>query len=255
MPEYLEMTIILNTVVNYMLLMGSNRISGFPTAFGRVAAAAALGGLYGGTCLFPGFRFLGNMVWRIVSLALMSLVAFGMDLNALRRGVIFSVLSMALGGIVMRIGSNSVWTVLASAAVLILLCCTGIKKNPGTRIFAPVELQYGGKRLRLTALMDTGNLLRDPVTGSAVLVVDADTAQALTGLSVQQLRSPLDNVGYIPGLRLIPYRAIGQDGGLLLALQVKDVRIGNWKGSSMVAFAPQQLSREGTYQALAGGNL
>ena len=109
--------------------------------------------------------------------------------------------------------------------------------------------------MRMTALQDTGNTLCDPVTGRPVLVVGVEIAQQLTGLTQQQLRCPVEAIAEapLPGLRLIPYRAVGQPSGLLLALRLQDVRIGNWKGSSLVAFAPDGLSREGAYQALTGG--
>jgi len=116
-----------------------------------------------------------------------------------------------------------------------------------------VELSYGDKRVQLTALRDTGNTLRDPVTGRQVLVVDASTAGKLTGLSVQQLKKPVESVTALPGLRLIPYRAVGQAGGLLLALKIPQAKIGSWQGSALVAFAPEGLGSDGTYQALTGG--
>ena len=103
------------------------------------------------------------------------------------------------------------------------------------------------------ALRDTGNTLRDPITGGEVLVIGADAAGELTGLTQAQLRNPIDSLGTIPGLRLIPYHSIGNEGGFLLALKLQNVKIGSWKGSSLVAFAPEGLNLEGTYQALTGG--
>ena len=85
-----------------------------------------------------------------------------------------------------------------------------------------------------------------------MLIVSSGPAQVLTGLTKQQLRDPVHTMGTIPGLRLIPYRTIGQTG-LLLALQIPAVRIGSWQGSSLVAFAPEGLCADGTYEALTGG--
>ena len=100
---------------------------------------------------------------------------------------------------------------------------------------------------------DTGNLLRDPITGRQVLVVGGDVALELTGLTQEQLRSPVESIGALPGLRLIPYRNVGNSSGFLLALRLQNVKIGKWKGSTLVAFAPEGLSSEGAYQALTGG--
>ena len=116
----------------------------------------------------------------------------------------------------------------------------------------PVELAYGDKHLHITALQDTGNTLRDPVTGRDVLVVGADVASELIGLTPHQLQSPVESVGVLPGLRLIPYHSVGTRS-FMLAMRLQNVKIGTWQGSSLVAFAPEGLSSEGTYQALTGG--
>lgn len=255
MTVYADLVMLLNFLVDYLLLVGTNRLCGFPTGWRSAALAAAIGGVYSGLCLFPGLSFLGNILWRLVCLAAMCIVAFGMTKNALRRGTVFLLLSMALGGVAVLINREGVWSLLLASLGVCVMCLVGFRDRVGGVSYIPVELHYGGKRVLLTALQDTGNTLVDPVTGRPVLVVDAQTAQQLTGLSRQQLRSPVDSIASapLPGLRLIPYHGVGQTGGMLLAVRMQDVRIGKWRGSSLVAFAPEGLSREGAYQALTGG--
>lgn len=255
MTVYLDLVILLNFAVDFLLLLGTNSLCGHPPGWKRSALAAALGSLYGGACLLPGFHFLGNSLWRIVSLLLISGIAFGFCVSGLRRGVVFVLLSMALGGMAMGFGNTHAAMLLAAAGGLFFMCCFGFRGRVGRNCFVPVELRYAGKSLHLTALHDTGNTLRDPVTGRPVLVVGAEIAQQLLGLTPQQLESPVSAVSdrTLPGLRLIPYRAVGQSGGLLLALRLQNVKIGAWTGSSLVAFSPNVLSREGEYQALTGG--
>ena len=103
------------------------------------------------------------------------------------------------------------------------------------------------------ALRDTGNSLRDPVTGDAVLILASEAAQRLTGLTEQQIASPVETltIGTLPGLRLIPYRAVGQ-GGLLLGMKLNCVIDGR-ESSTVVAFDPGGLGKETMYQALTGG--
>ena len=255
MTVYIDVVALINFLVDFLLLLGTNRLCGYPPGWGRAALAAGAGGIYGGLCLLPEFHFLGNTLWRIVSLTGISLVAFGFSKSALRRGVVFSLLSMALGGIALGIGGGGFWALVASAAAISIMCMVGFREKIGSVSYVTVELSYEGKRMKLTALQDTGNALRDPVTGRAVLVVGADVARELTGLTYQQLRSPINTITQapLPGLRLIPYHTVGQPAGLLLALRLQNVKIGNWTGSSLVAFAPDGLSREGAYQALTGG--
>lgn len=255
MVVYVDAITLLNFLVDFFLLLGTNRLCGYPPGWGKCAAAAALGGVYAGACFMPRLRFLGNPLWRFVCLGMMAWIAFGATKSALRRGMVFVLLSMSLGGFALCMGKGSVWTVLSAALMIFVMCAVGFKEKLGVRSFIPVELSYGGKRMKLTALHDTGNMLRDPVTGRGVLVVGADVATQLTGLSQHQLRSPVEvfSQAPLPGLRLIPYHALGNPGGLLLALRMQDVKIGKWRGSSLVAFAPEGLCREGTYQALTGG--
>lgn len=252
-PVYLDVVIALNFLVDFLLLLGTNRLCGYPASAGKAALAAGLGGLYGGMCLLPGFSFLGNTLWRTVSLAVMSMLAFGLQKSAVRRAVVFILLSMALGGIALGLGSGNSISLIAAAGGILLLCAVGFRGGVGAATYIPVELCYADRKVCITALRDTGNTLRDPVTGRPVLVVGAETAKILTGLSKEQLEKPVESITALPGLRLIPYRAIGNDSGMLLAIQIPQVKIGSWQGSSLVAFAPEGLSMGGEFQALTGG--
>ena len=254
MTVYLDGVILLNFLVDFLLLMAAGRLCGVPVKIVRAAAGGALGALYVAFCLLPGFAFLGNFLWRTVSLLAMAVIAYGYSISALRRGLVFVFLCLALGGAVMGIGKGGLLGIICAAGVLCLLCCVGFRGKLGVNTFLPVEISYGEKFLKLTALQDTGNTLCDPVTGQQVLVIGADAAQKLTGLTTYQLQCPVESVDAIPGLRLIPYHSVG-GSGFLLALRMQNVKIGTWQGSTLVAFAPEGLSREGAYQALTGGVL
>ncbi len=255
MDIYVDLVAFLNFLVDFLLLLGTNRLCGYPPGYKRATLAAVIGGLYGGLCLIPGVTFLSNILWCVAVLALMACIAFGFNRSALRRGVIFVLLSMALGGIAVGLGSANMWSLIVAAGCVCSMCFIGFHFKPGTTAYIPIELAYRGKRMYFFALQDTGNTLRDPITGSSVLVVGADIAGELTGLTKQQLARPVETMEKIkmPGLRLIPYRAVGKPEGFLLALRLPEVTIGKWKGSSLVAFAPDTLSQEGDYQALTGG--
>lgn len=246
---YFYLTILLNFLVDFLLLMGANRLAGFPHAPLRCTLAAGISGMYGGLCLK--YSFLGMFLWHFLSLALISAVAYGISV---RRGVLFILLRLAVCGIAS--GSRGMG-LLAAAAVVGLLCLLGFGGRAYGREYIPVELCYSGKKLRLLALRDTGNMLRDPITGEAVLVVDAQAGQTLLGLSLAQLEDPIGAVASasVPGLRLLPYRSIGSPQGILAAIRLENTKIGDFRGSTVVAFAPQKLDSEGIYRALTGGNL
>ena len=244
----------MNAVVNLLLLLCTDRLSGYATNYGRTISAAILGGVYAGACLLPGFHFLGNFIWRIVSFGLIALAAYGMSADTFRKGLVFAFLSLALSGAMENIEKGNGSGGIAIAVILLILSYFGFGGRRDGTGYVPIELNYMGKLLRLTALQDTGNTLRDPITGRPVLVVGADAAHKLTGLTKEQLQNPVETMGAIPGLQLIPYSSV-DSRGFLLALRLQNVRIGKWQGSSLVAFAPEGLGSEGAYQALTGGNV
>lgn len=254
MTVYLDLVVLLNFLVDGLLLMGANRLTGHPTGWRRCALAAVVGGIYAGICMLPECRFLGNTLWRIVSLGAMAGIAYGWSISALRRGMIFVLLSMALGGIALGLGSKNFLSLILAAAGVVFLCVMGVKTPLGMKKFQPVELQWKGQRLKLTALVDTGNTLRDPITGGAVTVVGPDVGSKL-GISREMICDPVTALTKepIPGARLIPYRAVGKPGGMLLMIRFEQVLLNGRAISPMVAFAPEEIGRNDGYQALAGG--
>lgn len=250
MPLYLDVLILLNFLVDLLLLMATNRLSGYPAGFKRALLAAALGGLYGGVCVLPGLRFLAGTLWRIVSLVLMAGIAFGFCRESVRRGVLFVLLSMSLGGIAVGLESGSFGSLVLAALGVCLMCVFGLRGEIGTEY---VQVQIGD--LHLTALRDTGNTLTDPLTGQQILVVSSNVGQRLLGLSAAELSDPVKAIGRVPGLRLVPFHAVGCSGGVLPVKRFENVRIGSWSGSCLVAFAPNELGQGKPYEALTGGAL
>ena len=254
MSVYLNVVMILGFLVNFLVILGTNRLAGFPPEWGRSALAAAVGGLYCGICMIPGFHCLMNTLGRLLSLMMIGLIAFGWKRDRLRRCGIFILLSIALGGIVTGLSGEKFWMT-AIVVVIIWLLYQICLCNAGTgKEFLPVQIAHEGNVVSMIALKDTGNSLRDPVTGESVMVIGAQTAEHLLGLNKAQLLTPMETltVSSIRGLRLIPYRTVS-GSGMLLAKRFSDVQIGDRKGSAIIAFAPEAIGRGEGYQALTGG--
>lgn len=254
MTVYLDLTLLLNFLVDGLLLLATNRLTGYPPGWRRTTLSAAMGGVYGAACMVPGFAFLGNLFWRLVSLAGMSVLAFGCNASALRRGLIFVLLTMALGGVALGLEKGSFFSLVLAAVGVAVLCRLGLSTPLGVQKYCTVELQWQGKNLELLALRDTGNTLRDPVSGQTVLVLGEQVGKKL-GLTAREIQDPVGTLtsGTFPGVRLIPYRAVGQPGGLLLGLRMECVKVDGRIVSPLVAFAPGPIGTEDGYQALAGG--
>ncbi len=254
MRIYWEMAVGLNFLVDLLLLYGTDRLTGFPGSFKRSIPAAALGSVYAGLCLLPEFAFLSGWLWRLVFLAGMCMIAFGPYVSTLRRGTVFFLLSMALGGLASGTGEGGVLSLIFGGLGVWLLCSLGGRRGPD---YLPVTITHGGKTVALTALADTGNSLKDPLSGRPVIVVDARIAQKLTNLTFPQLDHPMETIlaGEHKGLRLVPYSSVGKQAGMLLAICPDSLTVGGRPSRSLVAFAPQTIGRGRPFEALAGGSL
>lgn len=255
MVIYLDLVMLLNFLVDFLLLLGTNRLSGFPAGGWRCALAALLGAVYSGSCLLPGMAFLGNLLWRIVSLGLMGTIAFGWNPGSLKRTGVFLLLTMAMGGVALCLGRGDFVSLVLCALLCLLLSAVSFGGQVGGREYVPLQISLEGRTVNLIALKDTGNTLRDPITGEPVLVISGEIASRLTGLTEEQLRHPLETMAAQPlaGLRLIPYHSIGNGGSFLLAKRFPEVSIAGVRKGALVAFAAEGLGKGEVYQALTGG--
>lgn len=232
-------------VVNALLLTAAVLLTEDKPNLPGVMGGSLLFGIYAVLSMWLDISFLGSPFGRLLVLVLSALVAFRFDADLLRKIPIFLTLHLSVTEMTR---AEKVPSLLLCVMGITAVCLMGGKgKN-----LVPVELSYGGKTLSLTALRDTGNTLRDPVTGRQVLIVGADIAGKLTGLTQENLQNPVSTIGAIPGLRLIPYKTIGNTG-FLLALKIPEAKIGNRQGSTIVAFSPLILGTN--YQALTGGTV
>ena len=205
--------------------------------------------------MLPGMAFLGNLLWRLVFLGLMGMTAFGWNRSARKRTGILLLLSMAMGGLAIAVGRNDFPVLILSAVVLWLLCRIGFSGQAGGRQYIPITVTEGDTSASVLALRDTGNTLRDPLTGEQVIILGPGDAWKLLHITREQLSDPMQTMLTQPGrgFRLIPYRSVGQSGGMLLAKRFHQVRLGNQSTKAVIAFSPEEIGKGDVYQALTGG--
>ena len=279
MTVYVDLLFGVNTLINYLLLRGSAALGGCPVKLWRLAAAAVLGGLYAVAAVLPGLEGLQGLMFQGVCAGIMLLTAFGWKRNTVKQGLFFFGLSFAFSGVVLLtvqlaepdfllLGGRAYYAVSTPALLLLAglsygmaaVVLSGCGTHTGGDI-VPLTLSLEGRSVRLRALRDTGNTLRDPVTGQPVLIVSREVmGQLLPAAGGDQLPDPASLLTELswqyPKLRfrLVPYRAVGVETGLLPA-----VRCGMaWKKKTctvLTAFSPTQVSVDGRFEALWGGEI
>ncbi|WP_130871238.1 sigma-E processing peptidase SpoIIGA [Intestinimonas massiliensis (ex Afouda et al. 2020)] len=279
---YLDELFLLNLVVDYLLLLAAGRLVGEVLRRGRLALGALLGAAYTAAVFLPGCAFLLHPLCKLGAAVGMVLTGYGGSRRLLRVSLVFFAVSAAFGGGIFALntlGSRGLALengVLSSAMDLQLIllsaagCYAGITlvlgraaRHSGTRELVPAVLRLDGRRAVLTALVDTGNTLTDPATGKPVMVAEGEKVSALfppgQAPGAAELREPaelmerLDRQGWRGRCRLLPYRAVGVECGMLLALRLDGARVGGeeW-GKLLLALSPTPLSDGGGYCALIG---
>lgn len=278
---YLDALFLLNFVVDYLLLLAAGRLAGEVLHRGRLALGAALGAGYAAAVFLPGMGFLLYPLCKLAAGVLSLLVGYGGSRRLLRVSLVFFAVSAAFGGGILALellggqgltlengilySAMDLRLILLSAAacyvVVTLLFQRTAKHSALRRELVPAVLTLEGRRVVLTALVDTGNTLTDPATGRPVMVAEGEKVAGLfrrdEAPGPDELRDPVAALERLSGLgircRLLPYQAVGVECGMLLAVRLDGAKIGNEDyGKLMVALSPNRLTDGGGYCALIG---
>ncbi|MBQ7566786.1 MAG: sigma-E processing peptidase SpoIIGA [Oscillospiraceae bacterium] len=271
MTVYGDVVFAVNAVPDFLLLLLGARLCGYPVRRWRAAVAAAVGGLYAVAVVLPVPPLMRTAWCRALCYLVMAAVAYGVRLRAIRPAFLTLLCGAAFAGVAYALAQifSAEFVTLrgqvyypASARMLLILAgvfylaagllAAGAARH-GSRETVPLYIACGKNAVTVTALYDTGNTLRDPVSGQEVIVLDGGYGKELVGSTPTSDASAW--VQSHPELkpRLVPYRAVGTDGGLLAAVPCR-VRIGRKKEqNALVALSPNGLSDGGGCGALIGG--
>ncbi|RDV82912.1 sigma-E processing peptidase SpoIIGA [Ammonifex thiophilus] len=284
---YVDELLATNLLMNYLILYLTGKLAGLSLSFLRLFLAALLGSLYLLVLFLPGGAYLYNLIGKFLLSFLIVFLAFGkmpwrrfLAVYALFFGV-----SFALGGVVFgvsflfggRPGEEKLsyrFLLPGLLATLILAVILGrkganLRRRVSESFFrVPCVIWLGDCRLELTALVDTGNQLFDPVSGHPVMVVDYE---ALARCLPKEMQTWFKESGrfdpaslyslswrnsrWLTRVRLIPFRSLGVSGGLLVGLRPDAVEV-FYGGKEVktrkvvIGIYSERLSPEGAYQAL-----
>lgn len=276
---YLDSLFLLNLGLDGLLLSAAAKLGGARQKRWRILLAAALGALYTAMVFCISQPYAGHLLVRLGVAAGMVLLAVGMNQRPMWVLALFFLLSCSLAGGVLllemagvgRMSTGEGFPVTLSDGRLLLLCGAGeyllvslftrlpVGRRGGEIVTALLTCE--GRRVILGVLVDSGNLLRDPLTGNPVLIAEQ---RAVSGLfprecrpKREELEHPADSLEglsqrWTPSrLRLVPYRAVGTEQGMLLAVRVDEMEVDGIRTKNrLVAVAPGRMGTD--YQGLIG---
>ncbi len=193
---YLDLLFLVNFSMDFLCFYISAYIISvkFPTL--RAIIAAILGGIYSDITLFLPTKTFLTLLIDILICIIMCAIVFGKKQGLVFSSLVYFSVSMALGGfmtalfnLLNRMGFDklsieegegdgiSVWIFAAIAlasAVFTLFGGKFFRKKSSIKNIV-IKITHEKNTKSLSAIVDSGNLLRDPISGRACIVVDADS--------------------------------------------------------------------------------
>lgn len=263
---YVDILLALNLFVDFLLLCGTARVLQLPYKRWRLIAGAVAGALSSLIILLPPLPLVVTAALRVVTAAAMVVIAFAFHgIKAyLKTTAVLFVVSAVFAGV-----CEALWLFIAPTGLfvqsgvvyydvppLLLVLFTTVAYGALTlyeRLTAKrvarnasyiVELHENGRTVSLRAMLDTGCHLREPFSGTPVIVANTIKVQAFLPCTV----------GATTPVRYIPFAALGGEGVLPAFRPAKATLYINGKAvdiSGTWVAAADALIRE-EYDALIG---
>lgn len=239
MVIYGEYLFLENFITGAIILYITQKIAGLPLKKKRLAFGAILCGAYA-------FIIFVRMYWAIALISklgfasLVVFVTFGKEkINKFFKTVItFFVVSFLLGGITMAMlyafdlqgisGNTSLYMngityinvtlgILISVAIIFCFVAMIKTRRQEDRVFVLTKVFMGGKDWTFNSLIDSGNFLRDPITGKPVVVISEKAIEQIIG-GVSDIEKRYC---------VVPYKAIGIKNGIMEGYRSDCIVAGN----------------------------
>ena len=287
MVIYLDIILIENLFMNYIILFATALVTKAKIKIWRLILSSALGGIYAAVSFMSILEIYSGLILKILLSIAMIYIAFNAKTlkTMFKQLIIFYLVSFAFGGtafallyfispqdILMKngilIGTYPIKIAFLGAIVgftIIQIAFKTIKTRMTKKdMFCEIEIYLEGKKQKVKAMIDTGNLLKEPITGEAVVVV---VAEELKNIVPEEILKNVENIingkmiqiddKYISRFRVIPFTSLGKQNGLLLGIKSDRVLIKLEEETKeekgvILGIYDKSLSKNNLYNALIG---
>ena len=265
---YADSLVILNTAVDYLLLLSAGKLCALPLRRRRMALGALWGGVYALLAVLRPAIF-SLLTVKLLAGAAAVVIAFGWNARTPRAVAAFYAAAAAFAGAVyaaaglagrdvsrglyvpVSLKMLSLSFAVCYAAVSLVFRSIGRRAE---RTLDSVEIALNGRHVCINALEDTGNELTDPVSGDEVLVVSAAAlAPLFDDPAFLSAPDPVSALASAEGtrFRLLPCASVTAGRALLLCFRPDYIRVnGKERDDLLIAVSRNTLAPDGAYQAV-----
>ncbi len=286
MTIYLDIVFFENFILNYIIILSTAIISKSKMKLTSIMLSSTIGGIFSILNYLMNMNSLENMVLKIIISILMMLIAFNdyKIKKLIKQLLFFYLVSFTFGGIafmllffikpqniIMKsnhlVGTYPIKiTILAGILgfVVIFLIEKIIKDRLNKKsMICDLEIFYDGKIRKIKTMIDTGNLLKEPISKNDVIIVEKESLEGIVSKDI------LENIKYILKgkwiqekniysykIKLIPFSSLGNDNGLLLGFKPDYVKIYSddeiTRNDVLIGIYDGKLSKANQYNSLIG---
>lgn len=291
MTIYIDVVLIENLIMNYIILFTTGLILKLKIQSIRILIASLLGAIYSIIAYTGVLKIYSSFLLKIVLSVLIVYIAFNpQNVRKMWKDLlIFYLTSFVFGGaafaliyivkpqdIIMKnglfLGTYPLKTVILGAVIAfaVIIAAFSIVKSRISKkdMFCEIETKINNKIVRTRAIIDTGNMLKEPITNTPVVVVEHTL---LYECIPKEILNNLENIiggdfkkvpeqikeKYISELKLIPFSSLGKQNGMLLGIKPEYIKIikeeeEEIKKNVIIGIYNKSLTKKGEYRALMG---
>ena len=291
MTVYLDIIFLENLIINYIILYATGIILKIQIRNLKIFFASLIGAIYSVVYYIVQFGLYSNFIVKLILSIVMIYVAFNpINFKTLVRQVLlFYLVSFVFGGATIAIiymvnsqnitiqngvfvGNYTMVTVLIGIAIAYIVVITAFKMVK-TRIskkdlICDIEVTINGQDIRTKGMIDTGNLLKEPITNLPVVVMEytlfydvipkeiLNNLEKILGGDLSEIPKRIQEQ-YIPKLKVIPFTSLGKQNGMLLGVKAEEVIVRyndevKKIDKAVIGIYDKSLTKKGEYRALLG---
>ena len=257
MTFYIDIIFLENIIMNYIILYTTGLIMQEKISYLRMLISSILGAIYVIMLYITQLPIYTNVIIKIVLSVVMIYIAFYPNIlkKLIKNIVIFYLTSFCFGGAAYYLLYNvspkqikNINGVLVGEYPIKIAILGGIlgafviyisfkivkRKIDKNSIYYKIEIGYNEKNVEVTTLLDTGNLLAEPITKCPVVIIEEK--KLLHILDEESLdilkKGQMDKLDYLEEklklrCRVIPFNSIGKNNGILLGFKPDYIKLYN----------------------------
>lgn len=287
MTFYIDIIFVENIIMNYIILFATGLIIKKDTKHLKLFVSSIIGATYAIMSYISGLEIYTNQITKFLLSIVMIYIAYNPNniKKMFKDIVIFYLTSFCFGGAayyllyyispqqIKNIGGTLIGSYPMKIAILggilgffILNIAFNVIKNKvdKTSIFYDIEVFYKEKSVKVKMLLDTGNLLVEPITSFPVIIIEKEKMkEILSQKDLEIIGKGL--VNNFDGLsedlklrcRIIPFSSIGKNNGMIIGMKPDYIKIYDDENVKIIkkviiGIYDKKISRNNKYSGLIG---